>query len=260
MPRTITVLAWLALVFAAPIAWAQGAVEEVLSYGMDEIEAPSRDPWKAEDWAAKYPAYPIHVRLENGALVLAHWTGKEQRRFASSYRASGTEYIGINRGEFGGGLFAVLPDGERRKLLDENIVSIVPRGTGLLVVSGIAHGDTSIGAVHRIHDAHAKPRLSLMTLLPDAPRVVLEDPRRPLERLLLVGPSSLMSIATGRPGDRLAIHTWGHFWAGLYPNSAVFYREHLVIASSNCVVVAKLEHDHVVSTRYFRTKAVNRLR
>ena len=241
------------LVLLVATASARDPSDVVLAYGLQEIESPGRDPWKAQAWVSKYSGPPpLHVRIENGQLVLAHVIGTEQRQFPPRYETSSVRYITSRAdGGYSSQLHAIFKDGKPRKQLATDVMAIVPRGSELLLFSGTMHM-LDAGTIYRVASPDASPRVSLVTRLPEAPQVIVEDPKSPdRSHLFIVSSSSLMSIGKH---DLLHIHHWDRFWAGNYPNSAVFYEDHLVIASSVCVVVVKLEQGFVVSTRYFAPK------
>ncbi len=244
-----------ALALSCGNASARDPIKLILAHGLEEIESPTQDPWESEKWLSKYRRdRPLHVRIEKGKLVLAHSTGKEQQRFPPRYETPSIRYVWTNNPrQYSSHLHAVFKDGKTRKLLVD-VMSIVPRGPELLLFSGSRHM-LNVGAIHRVASPDASPRVSLITLLPEAPVVVIEDPKYPdRKRLFIVGLSSLMSISQMGGGNLLEIHAWARLWAGGTPNSAEFYEDHLVIASSACVVVVKFEQGLVVSARYFAPK------
>lgn len=239
-------------------ASAQGTVDVVLAYGLEEIESPGQDPWKAEKWEKKYALddLPVDVRIDKGMLVLAQRTTAKPA-FPPEYETPSIRYVSTSAdGGYARQLHAVFRDGRPQLLVAMNVMAIVPRASDLVLFSAHMHMENT-GEIFRVASADASPRASLVTLLSEGPRVVLERAGRSSgdrSHLYIVTDSSLMSIFMGRRGDVLKTHYRSPAFAGRFPSSAVFDKDHLVIGSATGVAVAKMQQDIVVSVRYFATK------
>jgi len=168
------------------------------------------------------------------------------------YRAGPIRYEGADRGEWGGQLVAIFPDGQRKTLLNKNVVAILSGEKQLLVYTGLAHLGPREGAVYRVQSPDRDPRLEHVVRLPDAPVLVINDPRnKHLGTKLVVGSASLMLVGRNGQDDYLKILARDQFWWALYPNSAVMIDNHLVIGMRSGLVVVHLEGFAVRSIRYF---------
>lgn len=242
------VLAFALLSFRAQ---AQSPVDIVLAHGLEEIDSPGSVSHKAEEWERKFALdkLPVHVRVEKGRLELAQRV--DWSPFPPRYDTPSVRYVLARTDGFAAGLDAEFKDGRPRRRLAVGVSSIVPRGGELLLFTGPIDTDFT-GAIYRVEHPETNPEATLLARIPDAPFVVVENPRQPeRSQLYIVGYSTLMSFA--RNGKLAVLHR-SPLWAGRYPKSAVIYRDHLVIGSSTGVVVAWLRDDRVQTVRYFATK------
>ena len=151
-------------------------------------------------------------------------------------KARGITFIGENKGEFGGGLTAILNDSEKVKLLDENIVKLVEHDGIIYVFTGLAHLGMKRGAVYKIEIINNQPKVERITLLNDAPEVVLSrlDSRDGIWFTIV----SSEGISTFSPRfEKFNVLAVNQFWGGLYPSSAAIYENKLIIGIRSGIAV-----------------------
>lgn len=198
------------------------------------------------------------VQLAGGRLVVkpVEHSVPDTNVPRARFQAGSIRYEGTDRGEWGGQLVAVLPGGERKILLKKNIIAILPGDKHLLVFSGLAHLGLREGAVYRVDSPDQHPRLSRIALLPDAPVLVVEDPRGKVAgQKIIIGSSSLMTMGSNGQSGNLKVLAREQFWWPLFPNSAVLVGNHLVIGLRSGLTVITMDHTTVRSTRYFVPRA-----
>ena len=175
---------------------------------------------------------PYFVRIESGHLVI---DTKGQVANQTKYKLDGVEYVGENNGEWGGKL-EVIVDGETTELMQGNIVHLLPKDEKLYVIEGLAHLTMSSGSISVIPDAASPTKPELVTLLPDAPRLVYVDPTRPeYQPILIVGYRSIMALS---PFQKLEILHWDGFWSYRYsPTSIVRFKDSYILGLQHGVAV-----------------------
>lgn len=135
--------------------------------------------------------------------------------------------VGFDAGEFGGALWWFSPDGTKRtKVMDANVLRLIPTKAGLLAIEGIAHGGTDEGKVIRlVQDRNGRWQGEVFADLGHAPQVVVKD----VDGSLVVATTNqLLRII---PSSKKVVVMIDHvFWDLLYPNS-------MVIAPSGAIFV-----------------------
>ena len=93
---------------------------------------------------------------------------------APSLRGDKFNLVTEDRGEFGGGVYAVSPQGRSITLSTQNARGFFQSGQRHFVLTGLGKA----GAIYEIHDLDAMPSLALITTLKGAPRgIAIEDNR-----------------------------------------------------------------------------------
>lgn len=133
--------------------------------------------------------------------------------------AGTVKYIGVNNGEFGGGLYLNEISGNQAPFFGGNIQALIPLNDDLYILSGLSHMTSSHGEIHVIRNYKSPTPPVRVTLLPDAPAaaLVIED-RQGRKSIVFVGSSSLMEFT---PDSRLELIAFDAFWFSLYPTSVV---------------------------------------
>lgn len=177
--------------------------------------------------------HQYYVSVTPNGLQLSHHHGKNQN--VKEISRGDIHYIGTNNGEWGGKLVVEKGD-SHQQLLRGNIVSLVPVGTRLFVVEGLAHLGLSSGSIFVIPHINEPHDPNLITRLPDAPVLVYLDNTRPdFFRIILVGPYSVMSLDQF---NTLSILYWDAFWNfGLTPTSIVRYEDNYFVGLPHGVAV-----------------------
>lgn len=147
-------------------------------------------------------------------------------------------YEGTDNGEWGGELAVIGPRGNRRVLLEDNVHSFLRTDDALYVFTGLAHLTLSRGAIYRVRSPALDPKVERVTLLPDAPRVVLRDPRRTdIFRAFIVGYSSLTVFTRLDALELIEVPLVDTPWSTLYPDSAVMLGVELILGMRGGIAV-----------------------
>lgn len=131
--------------------------------------------------------------------------------------------VGINVGEFGGGLWWFSADGDRnRKLSDENVVGFANTSRGVLVFVGLAHMSLDDGKVLRVTDGTAGDRkLEVLVDLGSAPAAfAIESP----DAVIVITTTALVRVRTSAHVETL----FKTEYEALYPNSITLSSSGLV--------------------------------
>ena len=116
-----------------------------------------------------------HVLITPKGLSISNeW----QKTNQTTLKVGDIEYIGTNKGEWGGKLEAVV-DGKREELMEGNIVHLLPLDGKLYVIEGLAHLSMASGSISVIENIEKPSKPKLITKLPDAPDLVYLDTARP---------------------------------------------------------------------------------
>ena len=184
--------------------------------GLVEVDASAINAWNRESSRA------FHVSVLDASSCIQITISEEAHRASLSREEGDYEYLGTDNGEWGGELIATGPKGKRSVLIEDNIRALIPTGDGLLVFTGLPHLGLSRGAVYRIISPDREPSIELVTLLPDAPDVVVPlRSETDLWQVAIIGTSSVMMLSSfsGRVG--IEVELIRQPWWGLYPNSGV---------------------------------------
>lgn len=157
-----------------------------------------------------YPSMPFKVPQGSATEGLAgEWF---------SVKVSDGWIIGFNAGEFGAGLWWFSPDGKKReKISGDQVVGFFVTDAGLLVLEGLAHGNTSVGRIIRLaKGGDGRWRSEHFVDLKGAPVAAVN------------GTDGTLTVATDDRLLRVHLDTRkidvllaNAFWGGLYPNSIV---------------------------------------
>jgi hypothetical protein len=77
--------------------------------------------------------------------------------------------VGTNRGEFGGGVFVIDPQGKSQLLIDDNAIAAFPWNDGLLVATGLSHLSLDGGDLWFVRLGERGPEVSRRVRLPGSP-------------------------------------------------------------------------------------------
>jgi ligand-binding sensor domain-containing protein len=139
---------------------------------------------------ANYSSREWHVNAKSGTLQISTSAVEERPELPPNFQSkvggkgrtvaaktSDGWLIGFDAGEFGGGLWWASEDGLRKKKLsDENIHVILPRGDELLVFAGLAHMTLDEGRVYAYRTGGpSDQRLVALADLGSAPNAALID-------------------------------------------------------------------------------------
>jgi hypothetical protein len=122
--------------------------------------------------------------------------------------------IGLDVGEFGGGLWWFSSDGQNsRKLSDENVLGFAKTASGILAIGGLAHMGSDYGQILRVGaGAGGNRRIETLSNLDAAPMAfVVESP----DSILVLTTRELVRVR----GDGTLQHLFPVNYASLYPNS-----------------------------------------
>lgn len=206
--------------------------DELLDMGFVEESVPGvgSDKWHTAN--RSFPSF--FVESDNG-LTIRESTAEEDDRQRVIFEDGSVKYIGIDRGEWGGGLFLNEWDEDAKPLLVGNIQSLVPVGRDLYVIGGLAHLMSSEGSVYVIREYSQPKEPELLVELPDAPAAIrVDQDENGSARITIVGFQSLMELT---PGAGLTVIEKDAFWASLYPSSVVKHRDHYIIGIRSGVAV-----------------------
>lgn len=124
--------------------------------------------------------------------------------------------VGLDVGEFGGGLWWFSSDGKaNKKLSAENIVGFAKTSTGVFALAGLAHLGFDNGKVLKIvGDAEANRKIETLVDLGSAPRTFAS---KSPESLLVLTTNSFVRVKTSGTIEKL----FSTKYEQLYPNSMV---------------------------------------
>lgn len=151
---------------------------------------------------------PLPPNIRSGSVVVG---SKGTRHVAQVDDGS---LIGLDVGEFGGGLWWFSSDGKSSKRLsEENVLGFVKTRWGILALVGLAHMGTDYGQVLRVGDGAAgNRRIEVLANLGAAPRsFVIESP----DSFLVLTTRDLVRVAQNAAVHHLLPVKYGL----LYPNS-----------------------------------------
>jgi hypothetical protein len=210
----------LALLLAVPGEVVAEVADPLIANGFTEVDAASVSEWNSRVDSV----YTVSTATD----CLQIEVGTEGVGGAVSLRQGRYLYEGTDDGEWGGELRVTARD-EVRVLLSDNVRALVPTQDGLLVFTGLAHLGISRGAVHRVLNPASDPVLERITLLPDAPVIVLQHKESTdAVRTVILGASSLMLLSDLGSIEHLEVLLVDQPWLTLYPGSAVIVGDELI--------------------------------
>lgn len=214
-------------------------------YGYVEREVPEI---ASKAWYAANRSHPsIRVSLDKSLVI----SNGEEKRSNPVFDAGTVKYVGVDRGEFGGGLYLNEYKQNETPFFSANIKALVPINGDLYIVSGTAHMNSSRGAIHVIRDYKNPTPPIQITLLPDAPDAIsVQKTWQGSEKIVIAGHSSLMEFT---PDSEIEIVAFNAFWAGLYPSSIVEYNKSYFIGIRSGIAVITPEFNKA-KIRYFAAK------
>lgn len=227
-------------------AWSDDIELLLKKQGFMEAQVPQADS-KEQNLANHSPSYFVSIHNESLAINQIQRPHKEH----IIVDAGMVKYIGVDKGEWGGGLYLDQYDPEAKPFFYGNIQALIPIKDDLYIISGLAHFVFSSGAIHVIRDYKKPSQPQLLTLLPDAPSAVLltQSGKNSL-KIVLAGHFSLMEFY---PDKELRILAYNTFWETLYPTSIVEWNNNYYIGIRSGVAVVKpLFHSSTI--RYFIPK------
>lgn len=133
--------------------------------------------------------------------------------------------VGLDVGEFGGGLWWFGSDGkDNKKLSSENIVGFVNTSTGILALAGLAHLSLHDGKILKIvGDTRTGRKVETLVSLGSAPRTfVSESP----DTLLVLTTDSLIRVKTSGAVEKLSSTKYQQLYANsmvLLPSGIVYF-------------------------------------
>lgn len=150
--------------------------------------------------------------------------------------------LGFNRGEWGGALFWYGDDGTvKQKLLDENIVELLPTATGFTVFAGLSHLGTDTGRATQLIDSGTGYSLGLSADLGSAPCAVVVEPGGAVVVATMAG---LVRLTSTFQVQHLQRTRWGM----LYPVSLVVHGGTAYVGMRGIVAEIQLGADHPTET------------
>lgn len=211
------------------------------------------------------------VEIINGQISIK--TEGNSYRENLTYDADSVKYLGTNHGEWGGKLIAKYSNDTEIELIRENIVALIPyrpkhlRITeddeyyedgkpGLYVFTGLAHLGSSRGAIYVVENYKKSPEIRKLTLLPDAPYVIVNDTNNNDSKYFtIIGSSTVMSYDPN--WDDFEVELFDQFWWGMYPTSAIKVNSEVLIGMRGGVVVIDMTHG-LRNVRFFKKKESNK--
>ncbi|ASD66098.1 hypothetical protein [Pseudoalteromonas piscicida] len=219
--------------------------DEMSKRGYIESEVPEVG---SEEWSLANRSFPSrHVALDESLVI----SSDDEEQTNLVFDAGTVKYVGIDHGEFGGGLYLNEYKQNEKPFFSANIRALVPINGDLYIISGLAHMSFSGGAIHVIRDYRNPSTPIQITLLPDAPEAItIEDSWRGAKKIVIAGHSSLMEFT---PDTDFEIVVFNAFWGSLYPTSIVQYKKSYYIGIRSGVAVVTPEFGRA-KVRYFVAK------
>jgi hypothetical protein len=165
----------------------------------------------------------------------------------SPYRVGNIEYIGTNRGEWGGELVVVV-NGQSTELMKGNIINLLPIGNKLYITEGLAHLGMKYGSIRVIPNKY-KPTTPLpIASFTDAPSFVYFDgTKHDNQAAIIVCESSIMVLTFN---DRIEKFDWDGFLSFSPITSLVRYNNYYFIGLPHGVAVTPSLRDSQNLTFY----------
>ena len=147
---------------------------------------------------------------------------RQMRGHATTMKTADGWLVGFDAGEFGGGLWWSSENGETTKLLsEENVHALIPREDVVLVLTGLDHMGSNVGAISAYRPSSRTTSRSLTSIAeldsaPDAAAITENGD------LIVVTQGSVLNF-----GKNNHVETLFHYpaMAALYPNSLVVMKD-----------------------------------
>jgi len=213
-----------------------------------EKEIPTGNDWSL----ANRTCASFFVEKQRDSLIV---TEKEDIFHTHTISTDQIDYIGTDRGEWGGELTANFSNGRSQVLIRDNIVQLEPHRESLYVFTGLSHLGLCTGAIYEIEHYESVPKAKRLMLLPDTPVVVIKQGEdKKVANYLIAGTSSLMFVS----GNHLEVILSSQFWDGLYPTSVVQWSQDiLIVGIRSGIVLITGEGSHRI-VRYFSKENLQR--
>lgn len=238
----------LSILFVCPTILAGGLEQKLANLGY--VEAPAPVPGSKAWYSANYEfnsasdSKEAIIALSDNSLNIDHPVG-------TVFDSGKVKYIGIDKGEWGGGLYIDKYDENSEPFFSGNIRALVPIGNDLYIVTGLAHMTFSGAAIHVIRDYEVPSAPERITLLPDAPEAIAIgtswDKKR---KFIIAGHSSLMIFV---PDNDLDILVFDSFWSGLYPSYVIEHENSYILSIRSGLAVVTMNNNGFgpATVRYF---------
>jgi hypothetical protein len=198
-----------------------------------ESEALNCGNYSMREWNVTLKDGSLKIRLDRDSV---HWDPLPPEINSASVKAgSKTDrhvirvddgwLIGLNSGEFGGGLWWFSSDGKtNRRLIDDRVVGFVNTPNGVFALVGLAHKGSDFGRVLRITDGKVGDRqIETVADLGSAPQTfVVESP----ESLLVLTRRGLVRLKTSGKIESL-----------FKPNYRLLYPNSMALSSSGVIYI-----------------------
>lgn len=236
------------LAFVIPICftslYSDSIADKIESFGLKEVDLKKMS---SRQWHSANFSKACFVEIIDD-LVVRDATPEEEGPVAHIFEENEIKYLGIDHGEFGGGLYVIVNGGERELLMNGNIRALIPLNGNLYVIEGLAHMGSDGGSVSVILDYNHPSKPERITLLPSAPQAVyFEDREFPI--FIIAGSNSLIELIADQ---ELTIIEHDAFWGGLYPTSIVKLENHYIIGIRSGVAVVTRVNHFQSTVRYFK--------
>ena len=215
---------------------------ELKTLGFVEAKAP--EP-RTKEWDKTAKLLPYSVEVRKKVLVVKK--GKyDYKRDPIIFEAGSHKYIGINNGEWFGGLYLNKVDENRAPLFKGNPQYLIKLGDDLYIFEGITHMGLDQGSIHVIRNYKKNTKPEKITLLHTSPTLVLLDEKR----FVIVGYDSLIMF---HPGLAFDIISHGDFWRSIEPHSIVKYKNHYIIGVRGGLVLAEIGNPTEYKVSYYKS-------
>lgn len=239
------------LIFASAL-YADDLSVKMKELGFIEASPPVQGSNEWSDANRSHPAYIVEI-TEDG-LSVGKSRKKHQTQYGNYFESKKVKYIGIDKGEWGGGLYLNEYNEDSKPFLTGNIRALVPIGRDLYIIEGLAHMGYNGGSIYAIRDFETPSTPEKITLLSSAPEAVLVESTRGRTQILIVSHDGLMVFT---PDDQLEIIHHDTFWGSLYPSSVVKFWDYYLIGIRSGVVATTISPLGANEIRYFKPEIHN---
>ena len=234
------------LLFASCSCFGAELDEALSRAGLVESDIPAGDKWVA----ANRNLVDYVIANDAGKLTIREVEHFNRPR-ETKVTFNGKVLIGVNKGEWGGGLSVVNADGTSQLLIGTNVVQLIQEKDELFVFTGLAHGFSAHGALYKITRDKQGVSAEKLTLLPGAPETVATARNdRGYFAFLIVTDDGLLTF--NPQYSEMKVLAIDQFWHGLYPNSAQLLNDQLIVGMrSGVAVVSMAPFSRVTKVQYF---------